>query len=170
MPTREELCQLHSLSDEQVKERLRAARLRVKKHYSDREGQRFTEALQMLGQGQTLQQVTDYFTALDENNKDPLTKLDEAAMKAGVELGDRQADMIAAVIPKATMLRLEQKINSGEIENEFKRLWNELGAVGKPVEDLEAEVVEYWNQKHLDESKSQMSLPEFSTESSDSDS
>ena len=169
MPTREELCQIHSLSDEQVKERLRAARLRVKKHYSDREGQRFTEALQMLGQGQTLQQVTEYFTALDENNKDPLTKLDEAAMKAGVELGDRQADIIASVIPKATMLRLEQKINSGEIENEFKRLWNELGAVGKPV-DLEAEVVEYWNRTHLSSSKSQMSLPESSTELSDSDS
>ncbi len=50
MPTREELCQLHSLSDEQVKERLRAARLRVKKRYSDREGQRFTEASEMLKQ------------------------------------------------------------------------------------------------------------------------
>ncbi len=169
MPTREEFCHCYDLSDQEVKQRLRAIGLRVKKNYSDFELERFKEAQEMLDQGQPLAEVAKHFAALDEKNKDPLAKLDEAAMKAGVELGDRQADIIAAVIPKATMLRLEQKINSGEIEDEFKRLWNELGAVGKPV-DLEAEVVEYWNRTHLSSSKSQMSLPESSTESSDSDS
>ena len=169
MPTREEFCQTYGLSDEQVKERLEAIGLRIKKKYSDKEGARFKEAQEMLEQGQPLDEIAQYYAALDAEAEDPMTKLNRAAMEAGVELGGQQAEIIASVIPQATMLALEQKIKSGAIEAEFKRLWREMGSVGKPV-DLEAEVIEYWNQKHLGCSKSQMSLPESSTESSDSDS
>ena len=61
-----------------------------------------------------------------------------------------------------------QKIESGAIDAAFEKYLAEMGTVGK--EELEAQVVEVWNQTYLEGSKSQMSLPESSTESSDSDS
>ena len=172
MPTREELRTQFSLDEAQVKKTLKAAGLRLKKNYSDSEAECFRQAREMLTeQTKTYEEVKAYFASLNSTKKDSLEEveqLNQAAIKAGVLLGGRQGELMASIIPKAAMMTLMQKIESGAIDAAFEKYLAEMGTVGK--EELEAQVVEVWNQTYLEGSKSQMSLPESSTPSSDSDS
>ena len=73
------------------------------------------------------------------------------------------------VIPQVTILRLKEMIVTGELRQNFQHIWQEAAENLGNVESLSDRVEGRWKEYQLERYQPLMSLPESSTESSNSD-
>lgn len=180
-----------NLAPDDVTQTLRACGLSVKKRtYSDRERERFATARKLFQEGAatSYDDIATYFqkegVAVDiedsqTNRQEPmvdarltamLETLRQEAIAQGFEIGLQQAEMMKQVIPHATILRLQQMIQSGELRTQFESVWRQMQTqLGEP-QSLMEEVEAHWQTIQLPSSPPPASLPESSMESSGSDS
>lgn len=182
--TRHNFQQDFNLSEEDVKETLRACGLSLrKKNYSEAERERFAQARQLFNDGTATSydgiasyfeskgvkvkdeaEGADQFTALSEH----IRALEEEAIQAGFQLGLKQAEVMGQVIPQVAIMRLKEMIATGELRENFQKLWQE--ALKQGNSPSLTEVVETrWREYQLEKYPLPTNLLESSTESSDSE-
>ena len=185
MPSPEEMSREFNLSDEDFQETARACGLSLsQKNYSDQERERFAEARNLLDEGvaNSYEDLTHYFQergvraseddpettpAPLSNSTNPLAQLKRQAIQAGFELGLQQAEVLAQAIPQATMLRLNQMIENGQLRQEFLKLWQEQAVASLGKEEIRSLVESEWLTHQLNASQNPTGLLESSTESSE---
>lgn len=182
--TRQNFQQEFNLSEEDVKETLRACGLSLrKKSYSEAERERFVQARQLFNEGvaTSYDDIATYFESkgvkvkgegaekfTDASLAEHIRALEEEAIQAGFELGIKQAELMGQVIPQVTILRLKEMIATGELRENFQKLWQEAFKQGNSPSL--AEVVENrWREYQLEKYPLQTNLLDSSTESSDSE-
>lgn len=189
--SKEDLQTEFNLAPDEVTQTLRACGLSLKKRaYSDQERERFATARKLFQEGSatSYDDIATYFqkerATVDTNNtqtndQEPLVDarltamletLRQEAIAQGFEIGLQQAEMMKQVIPHATILRLQQMIQSGELRTQFESVWRQMQMqLGEP-QSLMEEVEAHWQTIQLPSSPPPASLPESSMESSGSDS
>ena len=174
--TKEQLQTEFSLSDQDFKDTLKAIGLHPnKKNFSQEERERFVEARKLFDEGgaNSYEDIATYFkqqaTKGVQGNESLMANLDQQAVQAGFELGARQAEIMGQVIPKATVMRLTQMIESGQLKDSFQQYWAETMKVGK-APDVTTLVEDYLETHQLAPSSAPMNLLSSSTESSTNDS
>ena len=170
-----------NLSQEDMRKTLTACGLSTRKHkYTQEEKARFAEARRLINEQKSYQDVTDYFRErgiiaatgeeLDEVDGRPINSLDDMTLQLASQISSNQAEQILQLIPLMTMKRLQDMIASGQMREEFQRLWNVVQIQSGNAESLLMRVEEDWEEvKQLPLFPSQKSLPESSTESSNND-
>jgi hypothetical protein len=181
--SREDLQSQYNLSEEDVKETLKACGLSLKKRsYSEEEHQRFAQARKMFEEGSanSYDDIANHFKSnkLSETNgnghlstelAEDLRLLEEQAIETGFQLGIQQAEIMGQVIPQVTILRLKEMIVTGELKQNFQRIWTEaMGGMGNG-ENLNEEVQMRWQHYQLQRYQPQTSLPTSSMELSNND-
>ncbi len=165
----------YSLSEQDVLETLNAIGISPqKKSYSQQDQKRFAEARKLYSEGAatSYEDLAAYFNQNNEQvseGSDILSTLDEQAVQTGFELGSRQAEIMSEVIPKATMMRLTQMIESGEMKNKFQSYWKNTMKAGKSP-DVDSLVEDYLETRQLAPTSFPTNLLNSSTESSPNDS
>lgn len=189
--SKEDLQTEFNLAPDDVTQTLRACGLSLKKRvYSDRERERFATARKLFQEGSatSYDDIATYFqkegVAVDTDDtqtsyREPLVDarltamletLRQEAIAQGFEIGLQQAEMMKQVIPHATILRLQQMIQSGELRTQFESVWRQMQTQMGESQSLMEEVEAHWQTIQLPLSPPPTSLPESSMESSDSDS
>ncbi len=168
------------LSDEDLKLTLKAVGIHPnKKNFSEDEYNRIEESQQMLedGTATTYDDIAAHFkqhssTSSQGAEADLINMLDRQTVQRGVEIGSRQAEILGQVIPKATMARLQQKIQSGELNQVMETYWDEQMGESPDVTALMAEFIEIPTSPQLTGTTPTptMNLLESSTELSESES
>jgi hypothetical protein len=182
--TREDLQSQYNLSEEDVKETLKACGLSLKKrNYSDAEKERFAQARKMFEEGiaNSYDDIANHFRSNGSSHEangnghigaelaEDLRLLEEQAIETGFELGMQQAQIMGQVIPQVTIMRLKEMIVSGELKQNFQRIWSEaMGGMGNG-ESLSEQLEGRWKQYQIQKYQPQTSLPESLMESSSSD-
>jgi hypothetical protein len=184
--TREDLQRDYNLSEDDVRETLRACGLSLKKrNYSEGERERFAQARRMFDEGtaNSYDDIANHFKSngagahtenngnghLSEELAEDLRLLEQQAMETGFELGLEQAEIMGKVIPQVTILRLKEMIVSGELKHNFQRIWAEATNGMGNAETLSERVEGQWKEYQIQKYQPPMSLPESSTESSGND-
>ncbi len=107
--------------------------------------------------------------AVSEELAEHLRLLEEQAMETGFQVGLQQAEIMGQVIPQVTIMRLKEMIASGELRQNFEQLWLEAAAgLGNP-ESLAERLEGRWKAYQLERYQPLTSLPDSSTELSNSD-
>lgn len=194
--TKDDFAREYGLPNDEVQSTLRACRLSTQKEtYTEAERERFATARNLFNEGTatSYDDVEAYFQDEDtlpledeseslENESEPLENVNprvvsavealrQEAIAQGFSIGMLNAETIAQVIPQATMLRLLQLIESGELRQEFERYWTQafpVSELGKKSVAPE-EIANYWTQLQISASATVASLPSSSTESSDNE-
>lgn len=176
--TKETIQTVFDLSDEDFKLTLRAVGIHPnKKNFSEDEYHRIEDAQQMLEDG-TANSYDDIAAHFKQDaspqgaEADLINMLDRQTVQKGVEIGSRQAEILGQVIPQATMARLQQKIQSGELNQTMETYWNAQMGESPDVTTLMAEFIEIPTSPQLSGTTPNptMNLLESSTESSESES
>jgi hypothetical protein len=180
--TKQNFQQDFNLSEEDVKETLRACGLSLrKKNYTEAERERFAQARQLFHEGAatSYDAIASYFESKgvkvkgEEAEKftdlsEHIRALEEEAIQAGFQLGLKQAEVMGQVIPQVAIMRLKEMIATGELRENFQKLWQE--ALKQGNSPSLTEVVETrWREYQLEKYPLPTNLLESSTESSDSE-
>jgi hypothetical protein len=183
MFTREDLQREFDLSEEDVRETLKACGLSLKKrNYSEAERERFAQARMLFDKGManSYDDLASHFKSQDFNVEDDgvavsaelaehLRLLEQQAVDTGFQMGLQQAEIMGKVIPQVTIMRLKEMIATGELRQNFEQFWQEAtGQLGN-VEALGERVESRWKEYQLNRYQPLTSLPESSTESSSND-
>ncbi|ACK70906.1 hypothetical protein PCC7424_2489 [Gloeothece citriformis PCC 7424] len=196
--TREDFQREYNLSDEDVRETLKACGLSLKKrNYSDEEFERFAEARKLFEEGvaNSYDDIANYFKSngvqpdsddhdldisndnssdgnglvMSEKLAEDLRLLEAQAMEAGFQMGLQQAEIMGKVIPQVTILRLKEMIITGELKQNFQQIWNEATKSLGNAPSLTEQVEGRWKEHQLNRYQPPTSLPSSSTESSSND-
>ncbi len=177
----------YNLSEEDVKETLKACGISVEKpSYSQADNTSFALARKLLDDGlaNSYDDIANHFKNLQSNGKEKsnnfennpevqerLKSLEQQAIQRGLSIGIQHAEIMGKVIPKATIMRLKQMIETGEMRDNFDQLWQQAtsSSLGKDDEYLTLELERQWNQYQLQKSQPPLNLLESSTESSNRD-
>jgi hypothetical protein len=179
--TREDFQQEYNLGEEDIKETLKACGLSLKKrNYSDEDKERFAQARRLFEEGtaNSYDDIASYFknndilnseengngVAISEGLVEHLCLLEQQAMEAGFQVGLQQAEIMGKVIPQVTILRLKEMIVTGELRQNFQRIWQEATETLGNVESLSDRVEGRWKEYQLKRYQPLTSLPESSTE------
>ena len=183
--TREDFQKEYNLSEEDIKETLKACGLSLKKrNYSDEDKERFAQARKLFEEGiaNSYDDIANHFNnigispevtgngvTINEELVEHLRLLEQQAMETGFQVGLQQAEIMGKVIPQVTILRLKEMIVTGELRQNFPHIWQEAAENLGNVESLSDRVEGRWKEYQLERYQPLMSLPESSTESSNSD-
>lgn len=180
--TKSDFAREFNLPESEVDETLLACRLSVKKkNYTESDRERFKEARDLFvnGQATSYDEVATYFdepvgegddTPTGEMTPSVLDKLRQEAIAHGFQLGLEQAEIIAQVVPLATMRKLEQMIANGELRQSLQELWSQSFPKNKRRSVTTEELEAHWTTYQLDQYQEPLeSLPPSSTELSESD-
>lgn len=168
--TRQDFQAQYNLSEEDVQLTLNAIGFSAKKRKFNQDEQKlFAEARELLTSDRavTWEQLREYFQEQGvhcSKQTDLGRTIEQEAIETGVQIGMQQGDIIAEVIPKAAMYRLQEKIANGELRESFSQLWTE--AMGKS-ENLEVMIEQRLKKSQLEESPSPTNLLPSSMESSE---
>lgn len=182
--TREDFQREYNLGEEDVRETLKACGLSLKKrNYSARERESFARARKLFDEGtaNSYDDIANYFkskgihpedngngVAVSEELAEHLRLLEEQAVETGFQVGLQQAEIMGQVIPQVTIMRLKEMIVTGELRQNFQQLWAEAMTRGNSLSVTEM-VESRWREEQLTRSQPLTSLPDSSTESSNSD-
>ena len=181
--TPEDLQREFNLSQEDVRDTLIACGLSLKKqNYSQVEKELFARARKLFEEGlaHSYDDIASHFqthevkdngkgVAVSEELAEHLRLLEEQAMETGFQVGLQQAEIMGQVIPQVTIMRLKEMIASGELRQNFEQLWLEASAgLGNP-ESLAERLEGRWKAYQLERYQPLTSLPDSSTELSNSD-
>lgn len=186
--TKDDFAREYGLPDDEVQSTLKACGLLLqKKTYTEAERERFATARNLFEEGTatSYDDVEVYFqneAALSlEDEPESLEDIDprvvsavealrQEAIAQGFRMGVDNAEIIAQVIPQATLLRLIEIVDSGEMRQQFERFWNAqaFSVSGKRPVSSE-EIANYWTRHQISASATVASLPRSSTESSDNE-
>lgn len=183
MFSREDFQRDFNLSEEDVKETLKACGISLKKRsYSEAEKERFAEARKLFDNGtvQSYDQVVNILksqqTESPENGSlnstellEDLELLRQKAIETGFNIGIQQAELMGQVIPEVTIMRLREMIANGELKQNFEQIWRESAKQLGNGEYLKHQIEAKWQQYQLEKYQPLASLPESSTESSTND-
>jgi hypothetical protein len=181
--TREDLQRDFKLSEEDVRETLKACGLSLKKrNYSDEEKERFTQARKLFEDGlaHSYDDIASHFKThqfedngnglvVSEELAEHLRLLEKQAIETGFQVGLQQAEIMGKVIPQVTIMRLKEMIATGELRQNFEQFWREAAAQLGNAQSLTERVEGRWQEYQLEKYQPLTSLPESSTASSDSD-
>ncbi len=176
--TKDDIVAQFSLSDDDFKETLKALGIHPnKKNFSQEEYDLFEEARNLFNEGaaNSYEDLANYFkekTPEAVKSDDSLMNiLDQQAVQTGFQLGNRQAQIMSQVIPQATVARLNQMIQSGELKQNFQNYWQQNLSMGEEP-DVTTLVQEYLETNQLTgtEPVAPTNLLNSSTELSESDS
>jgi hypothetical protein len=181
--TREDFQREYNLSEEDVRDTLKACGLSLKKrNYSDGERERFTQARKLFEDGlaHSYDDIANHFKThqfedngnglvVSEELAEHLRLLEEQAIETGFQVGLQQAEIMGKVIPQVTIIRLKEMIATGELRQNFEQLWREAAAQLGNAQSLTERVEGKWQQYQLEKYQPLTSLPDSSTESSNSD-
>ncbi len=182
MYTREDFGREYGLNVEDVDETLKVCGLSAKKrNYSAPERERFAQARKMFDEGvaNSYDDLAEYFKGQDLETPETATitpelaehlrLLEQEAVETGFKMGLQHGEIMGKVIPQVAIMRLKEMIATGELKQNFERLWREASA-GLGNEESMSELLQTrWRDYQLSKSPPLTSLPESSTESSDSD-
>lgn len=188
--TKNDFAREYNLPDDEVQSTLKACGLLLqKKTYTEAERERFATARNLFDEGTatSYDDVEVYFqneaTLPLEDEPESLEDIDprvvsavealrQAAIAQGFRMGIDNAEIIAQVIPQATMLRLIEIVDSGEMQQQFERFWKaqafSVSESGKKPISSE-EIANYWTRRQISASATVASLPVSSTELSDNE-
>ena len=180
--TPEDLQREFNLSQEDVRDTLIACGLSLKKqNYSQVEKELFARARKLFEEGlaHSYDDIANHFqsngvqkgdgVAVSEELAEHLRLLEEQAMETGFQVGLQQAEIMGQVIPQVTIMRLKEMIASGELRQNFEQLWRGAAAgLGNP-ESLAERLEGRWKAYQLERYQPLTSLPDSSTELSNSD-
>ncbi len=181
--TPEDLQREFNLSQEDVRDTLIACGLSLKKqNYSQVEKELFARARKLFEEGlaHSYDDIASHFqtyevkdngksVAVSEELAEHLRLLEEQAMETGFQVGLQQAEIMGQVIPQVTITRLKEMIASGELRQNFEQLWRGAAAgLGNP-ESLAERLEGRWKADQLERYQPLTSLPDSSTELSNSD-
>ncbi|MEG3437857.1 hypothetical protein V0288_12085 [Pannus brasiliensis CCIBt3594] len=171
--TVEDFAREYELSASEVEATLTAIGLpTAKPDYSEAERERFARARELFEEG--IANSYDDIAAFFENESvpnvapEPTLSLEEQAIETGFQVGFRQAEIMGQVIPRVTVMRLKEMVATGELKQNFQQLWIEAMDAGNST-SVTARIDRRWREYQLERYQPLTSLPESSTESSDSD-
>jgi hypothetical protein len=179
--TREDFQREYNLSEEDVRETLKACGFSPKKrNYSEVDKERFAQARKLFEDGlaHSYDDIANHFrnnaepngngVTIDEELAEHLRLLEKQALETGFQVGLQQAEIMGKVIPQVTIMRLKEMIITGELRQNFQQLWTEAMTTGN-LPSVTEMVEERWREYQLTRYQPLTSLPESSTESSNSD-
>jgi ABC-type transporter MlaC component len=182
--TRQNFQQEFNLSEEDVKETLRACGLSLrKKNYTEAERERFAQGRQLFNEGlaTSYDDIAAHFESKGVNVKSEATEesadtsltehiraLEEEAIQAGFQLGMKQAEIMGQVIPQIAIMRLKEMIATGELRENFQKLWQDALKQGNSSSLTEA-VETRWREYQMEKYPLPTNLLDSSTESSDNE-
>lgn len=181
--TREDFQREYNLSEEDVRETLKACGLSLRKrNYTDGDRERFAQARKLFNDGlaHSYDDIANHFRnngiapednghgATDEELEEHLRLLEEQAIETGFQVGLQQAEIMGKVIPQVTIMRLKEMIVTGELRQNFQQLWTEAMTTGN-LPSVTEMVEERWREYQLTRYQPLTSLPESSTALSNSD-
>lgn len=177
--TKTDLAHEFNLPDGEVDEMLRACGLSTKKKaYTESDRARFQEGRELItnGQATSYDEVAAYFSGEAEDEASEATPpvidtLRQEAIAHGFQIGLEQAEIIAQVIPLATIRKLEQMVANGELRNALQELLSQTFPKTKKRSVTREEIEAHWTTYQIEAyQEPRESLPPSSTESLDSDS
>ncbi|ACB54323.1 hypothetical protein cce_4977 [Crocosphaera subtropica ATCC 51142] len=172
--TKDQLKKEFSLDDSDFKETIKAIGLSPnKKNFTQKERDRIEEAIKLFDSGaaSSYEDMANYFKQKYPASVDSsiTAQLDQQAVETGLQLGERQAQIMSQVIPQVTVKRLAQMIKSGQLRENFQQYWNQATQEGEDINVSEL-VDDYLETYQITTSTTPTNLLNSSTESSENDS